>query len=153
MSLRICLLAAIVTTVVVLVAAPRASEAVHGLLTQQITVAAADLMVTKTGPASAAPGSNVAFAVNVTNLGPDDAVNLSLNDNVPVGMTFVSENQNTGPTFICTDPPVGSGGTITCTIAMLPMNTSATFTFVMNIPAGTSQGTTFINTAMATSAT
>jgi uncharacterized repeat protein (TIGR01451 family) len=85
--------------------------------------------------------------VVVTNLGPDDAVGVSLNDNVPGGMTFVSESQNNGPAFNCTNPPVGSGGTITCTIATLTAGSSADFTFVMHISPATPPGTTFTNIA------
>jgi uncharacterized repeat protein (TIGR01451 family) len=49
----------------------------------------ADLSVSKSGPAQAAAGSDVAYTITVFNLGPDDAPNATLFDTVPGGMTFV----------------------------------------------------------------
>jgi uncharacterized repeat protein (TIGR01451 family) len=111
----------------------------------------ADLLLTKDGPAQAAAGSNVSYTVTVTNLGPDDATTVVLNDPIPEGMTFTSWSQDTGPTFACTDPGVGNGGTVNCTIATLPSGISASFTFVFNISPQTPPGTTFTNMATVSS--
>ena len=108
----------------------------------------ADLIVTKSGPNTATAGSDVSFDVLVTNDGPDAAASVSLNDNLPAGMTFVSATQNSGPAFSCT-----TGATINCTIASLPAGVSADFTFTANIPLQTAQGTTFTNTATISSTT
>lgn len=157
MSLRIRLFSAIVITTLVLLVTPRVSEAVHALLTTTPGLAGvevANLTVTKTGPATASAGSNVSFTVQVTNAGPDSATTVSLTDNIPAGLTFVSVTQNNGPTFDCSSVPLmGSGGTITCTIATLAAAASANFTFVMHVPAETPAGTTFVNTATGTSQT
>src|SRR5512141_1332616 len=75
-----------------------------------------DVTVVKSGPATAAAGSNVSYDVMVTNLGPDPTDVLTLSDVIPPGMTFVSEVQNSGPAFNCTNPGVGAGGTISCTL-------------------------------------
>lgn len=107
----------------------------------------ADLAVEKTGPASAAPGANVAYDITVTNLGPDAAANVSLNDPLPAGMTFVSLIQNSGPAFGCAMPAVGNGGTVTCTIGALASGAVANFTLTTNIPIATPGGTFFTNIA------
>jgi uncharacterized repeat protein (TIGR01451 family) len=95
----------------------------------------------------------VSFDVTILNLGEDDAVNVTLDDPLPGGMTFVSANQNNGPTFICSTPSVGMTGSITCTISLLPAGSSADFTFVANIPPATPMGTNFTNQATGTSET
>lgn len=113
----------------------------------------ADLSVTKTAPGTAAPGSDVSFSIQVMNNGPDAAATVSLTDPLPAGMTFVSETQNSGPAFSCSNPSVGTNGTITCTIANLPSGSIANFTFVANIPPATPPGSTFNNTATVSTAT
>ena len=50
---------------------------------------AADLSIVKIGPASASAGGNVAYKLEVTNNGPDDASNVSIDDPAPPGLTFV----------------------------------------------------------------
>jgi len=108
----------------------------------------ADLLVVKTGPDTAAADTDVSYDVSITNLGPDDSAPITLSDPIPAGMTFVSA---TPPG--CTTPAVGSGGTITCAIATLTAGSSTNFTFVFHIPPQTPPGTTFVNTATASSAT
>jgi large repetitive protein len=109
----------------------------------------ADLAVTKNGPATAAAGSDVVFQVGVTNLGPDAAANIALNDPLPPGMTFVAAGQTGGPAFVCSTPAVGDPGVIACTAAALAPGASATFDFTLRIPAGTAPGTFFTNIATA----
>lgn len=112
----------------------------------------ADLGVVKTVPPTSTAG-DVPFSVTITNNGPDPAATVQLTDPLPSGMSFVSATQNTGPSFSCSVPSVGTNGTITCTIATLNTGVTATFTFVGNIPAGTTPGTGFVNTATASSTT
>jgi uncharacterized repeat protein (TIGR01451 family) len=111
----------------------------------------ADLLVQKSGPTEAAADTDVAYTVTVTNLGPDDAPGVTLNDNIPAGMTFVSETQDSGPVFACVTPAVGAGGAITCTNALLTAGSAASFTFTVHIDAGTPPGTSFTNIATVTS--
>jgi len=113
----------------------------------------ADLSVTKFGPATAAANSDVSYTITVFNAGPDDAVTVALTDPIPSGMTFVSESQTSGPAFLCSNPPVGSPGTVTCTIATLASGSSADFTLVFHIPPATPPGTFFTNVASVTTAT
>lgn len=103
---------------------------------------AADVFVTKNGPAGALPNSDVTYTITIGNGGPDDAQSVAWSDTLPGTMTFVSLNQNSGPTFNCT-----TGATVNCTIATLPSGATATFDLVGHIPAGTPGGTEYSNTA------
>ncbi len=113
----------------------------------------ADLLVSKSGPASANAGTNVPYSVSVMNLGPDNATSITLTDPIPAGMTFVSVTQNGGPAFSCTFPAVGAGGTVSCTAGTLTSGSTATFTFVFQISLMTPPGTIFTNTATVMTAT
>jgi uncharacterized repeat protein (TIGR01451 family) len=115
--------------------------------------ASADLTVNKLGPVQVSAGGNLTFTVRVTNLGPDDALNVQIVDATPAGTTFVSENQDEGPPATCVNPSPGSVGTSTCTIASLPANSSAVFRFTYQVDAGAGDGTAISNTVMATSDT
>jgi uncharacterized repeat protein (TIGR01451 family) len=110
-----------------------------------------DLSVVKNAPSTATPGSQVPFDVTITNSGNSPATTVQLIDPLPAGTTFANETQNTGPAFSCTNPPGGTNGTITCSIATLNGGASANFTFVVNVPSGTAPGTVFTNTATASS--
>jgi uncharacterized repeat protein (TIGR01451 family) len=110
-----------------------------------------DLTVVKNGPATATANSQISFDITIANEGTAAATTVQLTDPLPAGMTFVSETQNSGPAFTCSNPPGGTNGTITCTIATLANGTSANFTIVVNIPPGTAPGTIFTNTAAASS--
>lgn len=113
----------------------------------------ADLIATKSAPATAAPDSNVSFVIMIQNAGPTAAANVSFSDTLPGNMTFVAMAQNNGPTFDCTSQPaVGSGGTVTCTIASLAASSSASFTLTGHVPAG-SGGTEYQNMVTVTSTT
>jgi large repetitive protein len=113
----------------------------------------ADVGVTKNGPASASPGGNVVYTINVVSNGPADAQTVSLTDPLPGNMTFVSIVQNNGPAFNCSSvPAVGTNGTVTCTIATMASGTSANFTLTGAVPGGTAPGTTYGNTASVKSA-
>ncbi|HEX3583213.1 MAG TPA: DUF11 domain-containing protein [Thermoanaerobaculia bacterium] len=93
--------------------------------------ASADLAVVKTGPPSATAGTNISYAITVTNNGPADASSVSLSDALPPGATFVSLQQNSGPAFNCT-----TGATVTCSIATLTTGSSASFTLTVTVGSG-----------------
>ncbi|MEP5748879.1 MAG: Ig-like domain-containing protein, partial [Nonlabens ulvanivorans] len=64
-----------------------------------IAVGNANLVTVKTlmsGDSTPAEGDTVAFAITVTNNGPDDATNVSLVDAIPAGLTATINNGNTG---------------------------------------------------------
>src|ERR1019366_2599877 len=52
--------------------------------------AVADIAVSKTGPANAYAGTNFDYIITVTNLGPGTAASLSVTDNLPSAVSFVS---------------------------------------------------------------
>jgi uncharacterized repeat protein (TIGR01451 family) len=112
---------------------------------------AADIAVTKTGPASVSAGGSVSYGIGLANNGPDPAPSTTLTDALPAGTTFVSLAQTSGPAFTCTTPAVGAAGTVSCSIATLAPGASAAFTLVAQAGSGTA-GTTIANTASGSSA-
>jgi hypothetical protein len=114
--------------------------------------ASADLEVTKTdSPDPVTAGNDLTYTVTVTNHGPSDAQTVELTDATPSGTTFVSEAQNSGPTFNCTNPSAGATGTTTCTIATLASGQSAVFEIKVNVNADKTG--TISNTAAGTTTT
>lgn len=111
----------------------------------------ADLAVNKSGPGVANAGTDVIYTITLTNVGPDDAVGVTLDDPIPAGMTFVSESHD--PAFICSTPAVGDPGSVTCTTALLAANASANFSFIFHIDPQAAPGTAFVNRATASSQT
>jgi uncharacterized repeat protein (TIGR01451 family) len=85
-----------------------------------------DMAVAKTGPSGpVAPGSDITYLITLSNLGPQRANNVLLTDVLPPGTTFESLMLLTsfGTTFappVCTTPPVGGTGTLSCTTMFLP---------------------------------
>ena len=106
----------------------------------------ADLAIAKSGPSGAGADTDVTYTIQLTNSGPAAAETVELNDTLPGTMTFVSFTQDSGPLLSCTTPPLGSGGTVTCTIASFAVDETATFTLVGHIPSQTPSGTEFTNT-------
>jgi uncharacterized repeat protein (TIGR01451 family) len=96
-----------------------------------------------TDTADVAAGSNIEFAVWVSNQGPDTATNVEIVDSVNGGATFVSSVQDSGPTLTCAP---SAGGT-TCTIASLAVGDSARIRVIYQVNGGASVGTIIANTA------
>src|SRR5437764_1660844 len=108
----------------------------------------ADVAITKSGPASAPPNSDVTYTITVTNFGSNAATNVSWSDTLPAGtpsspMTFVAFQQTSGPAFNCPSP----GASVTCSISTLAAGATATFTLTGHIPSGTASGTEYTNEA------
>jgi uncharacterized repeat protein (TIGR01451 family) len=91
-------------------------------------------------------GSNVLFALWVTNYGPDTATNVTITDDTPANTTFVTGSGAASPGVSCTFPS-GATGPTNCTIASLPQGASGRITLVVNVNSGTSPGTTISDTA------
>ena len=109
----------------------------------------ADLAVGKFGPTTQiSAGGNISYRVEIINHGPDDAQAVTLTDSAPANTTFVSEAQDSGPAFTC-----NGTGTVNCTIATLPVNAVAVFSFTYNVNAGTPEGTVITNVASISSST
>ncbi|MEA3186742.1 MAG: hypothetical protein QOD99_572, partial [Chthoniobacter sp.] len=114
----------------------------------------ADLSVTKTADADQVlANSDVTYTIQVSNDGPDPAVNAEWDDLLPSDMTFVSLAQTSGPVWSCTTPGQGSGGNVQCTKASLAAGTTSTFTLVGHIPGSATSGGTYINAVSVTSST
>jgi uncharacterized repeat protein (TIGR01451 family) len=107
-----------------------------------------DVQVAK-GPVSsdAASGSQVVFAIQLTNLGPDSASSVVLTDVVPTNTTFVSFSQLSGPLFSCNNPTAGSTGTTVCTLPSLARGETAAFVATYLVNNGVSAGSSIDNTA------
>lgn len=113
----------------------------------------ADLALAKTGPATVVAGDTISYTVTVTNNGVSDAQNVLLTDPLPVGTTFVSLLQSTGPAFSSTTPAVGGTGTVTSSITTLAAGASASFTLLVLADIATPGETVIANTASVASAT
>jgi uncharacterized repeat protein (TIGR01451 family) len=114
-------------------------------------VTRADLSVTKTGPGQPIAGDSVSYTIGVTNSGPSVARTVSMSDVVPTGTTFSSIAKPTG--WTCTTPTVGGTGTVTCSVASLATNASASFTLVVRLPSSATEGAQLCNTSSASTAT
>ncbi|RPJ02905.1 MAG: DUF11 domain-containing protein, partial [Chloroflexi bacterium] len=103
---------------------------------------AADLALTKTASASnTLAGNQITYSLNLTNLGPNTAQDVTITDALPVGMSLVSAT--TG----CSE----SGGVVTCTQASLNTGASTVFDLTVQISTGITGPTT--NTAAVTALT
>ena len=114
----------------------------------------ADLSVTKidlTDPVIA--GNTLSYTITAANSGSSDAQNVILIDVIPVGTTFLSFSQTTGPAFTLSAPAPGTTGTASATIASFGAGASATFTLTVKVPANTADGTMINNTSTIGSAT
>jgi uncharacterized repeat protein (TIGR01451 family) len=72
--------------------APGNNEAVAGLSFD----ASADLLITKSGPATATPGDEFTYTLGVDNLGPSTAENVIVTDELPADVDFVSADADVG---------------------------------------------------------
>lgn len=81
------------------------------------------LTVSKTGPPTASPGSNITYTVNYANTGGATATNVIIHDTVPTGTTFVSATG--GGTF--------AGGVVTWNIGNLAAGANGSVQFTVNI--------------------
>jgi len=127
------------------------SNTANNSATAETIIPGMDLQVTKTGPAEAAAGADVAYTVTVTNISAVDAESVTVSDSIPAGMTFVSASAPAG--FDCMTPAVGDPGGVSCSTPLLAAGASGSFTFVFKIDAETPPGTVFTNFATASSET
>ncbi len=77
---------------------------------------AADVGVVKTGPARTYPGSDLVFALTVTNHGPGTALAVSLDDPTPAGLTFVSASAPCAAGFPCSLGDLAAGSSLTVNV-------------------------------------
>ncbi len=97
---------------------------------------ASDLSVTvSVAPNPVMPGDTVTYTVNGNNAGPDAATNAQ------VALTFATEFASlSGPAgWSCSTPAIGAAGTVSCTIASLPLG-AFNFSVQATVPFGTTPG-------------
>ena len=76
---------------------------------------AADVQIVKDGPTSAMAGTNVVYTTVVTNVGPSDAVAVTVADPTPPGLTFVSNAGACMTAFPCALGTLAAGAMRTIT--------------------------------------
>ena len=88
--------------------------------------ASADVAITKTGPASVVPGTNVVYTITVTNIGPSDAASVVVTDaNARRADLCVQRRRlRDGLPVRARDVPAGATRTITATFAVPATYTS-----------------------------
>jgi len=108
--------------------------------TASVSVGSADIVVTKTGPATVVAGGSLTYSITATNNGPAAAAGVVIQDILPAGTTFVS----------ATNGGTVSNGVVTWpTLASLGNGASVTYQVTVQAPASG----TLLNTALATSTT
>ena len=98
----------------------------------------ADLSVTKSGPASAASGSSVSYTITITNNGPDAALNVTLTDPTPLGLSFTSATGACPGGFPCGIGTLASG-----------QSASTTATYTVTATSGSVTNTAQVSSAIA----
>jgi uncharacterized repeat protein (TIGR01451 family) len=88
-------------------------------------VVAANLALTKTGPATIAPGMDATYLIATVNHGPAAATNVTVTDQLPAGVTFVSGSSGCGAV----------GTTVTCAVGTLADGASAQVSVTVSVPA------------------
>jgi uncharacterized repeat protein (TIGR01451 family) len=102
----------------------------------QTTVVAADLSITKTGPASVNASAGFSYTLTVSNAGPNTASSVSVSDLLPSGTTLVGAS---GTGWNCS-----GATTVTCTRGSLAVGTAPSIGIAVTAPA---EGTTLSNAA------
>jgi len=120
--------------------------------TANVTVATAvqsDLAITSSASPTSivTDGNNITYTQSVTNNGPAASGVATFTDTIPTGTTFVSFVVPAGWACGATIPAVGGTGTISCTIATLAVNATASFPLVVKASLGDTPGTAITNTA------
>ncbi|UFN45121.1 DUF11 domain-containing protein [Nocardioides okcheonensis] len=111
-------------------------------------VARADLVVTKTGPATVTAGTSGAWAITVRNDGPSTATGVRLVDSLPPG-TSLESSSSTPAGIVCQT----TDGDVVCQVGTLAPGAQVTVTVVGAVSSALTAGTTLVNTAAASAST
>jgi len=115
---------------------------------RQLTLLTADLAISKTAaPDPVITGSNLTYAITITNNGPDAAESVTFTDILPDATTFVSCSATGGG--VCS----GAGNNRAVTFASLAPGASGAITLVVNVKCSVADGAIVSNTATVSSAT
>ncbi|QJB32196.1 DUF11 domain-containing protein [Chitinophaga oryzae] len=107
------------------------------------------LQVVKSGPASIAAGNRITYSITVVNNGPSDAMNLSIDDAVPVAVQNVSWTATSAGSGAVLTGGTGSGNTVHVT-GNLPAGTGNKIVISVTGTVSPSFSGTLVNTASAT---
>lgn len=114
-----------------------------------VAAGSGDVQITiSNSPTPVTPAQNYTYTVVATNNGPAAAATDIVTIPVPAGTGFQSMAVPAG--WACVTPAIGSSGNITCNIASLAANASATFSPVVQVNPTTAPGTTLNCTATIT---
>jgi uncharacterized repeat protein (TIGR01451 family) len=102
------------------------------------TLTRPNVMLTKTGPATANAGAQLSYTLDYANTGDADAVGVVLTDTLPSGLTFVSATPA---------PTTSSGQTLTWSLGPLPAGATGRIAVVAQLAAAAPSGQTLTNTA------
>jgi len=114
--------------------------------TSSFTAGSADLGLTGN---SGTNGAFITYTFGLTNGGPSNATTVVFTDTLPSSLLF--QSITAPPGFVCTAPPVGTTGTITCTAPSFANGATGTFTLITTAAPGTTGPIT--NSAGVSSAT
>lgn len=106
---------------------------------------AADLSLTKSGPATVEAGGRVSYELTVRNAGPSPAQDAVVTDTLPVGAVYDDA---------ASDPAcdASGGSTVVCPLGALAVGAERTLTITVTVPISLA-GTTIINNAVVGAAT
>jgi uncharacterized repeat protein (TIGR01451 family) len=93
----------------------------------------ADIVLSVARPSGYKPGSNLSYAVSVTNNGPSNASNVLVFSTTPMEITFASSSPDCASGLPCSLGPIAAGSTRRFTVAYaVPSSYSGTIQLVMN---------------------
>ncbi len=119
-----------------------AADTPTGVIPVNASTPRADLVLTKTdNPDPVSAGGVLVYTLRVDNNGPDDAQDVVVHDDLPLGVTFVSTNG-------CAEDP---NGVPTCTLGTVANSSFKSYTITVNVNSNTFGNIT--NTANVTSST
>ncbi|MCI0379621.1 MAG: DUF11 domain-containing protein [Gemmataceae bacterium] len=103
----------------------------------------ADISVVKSdGPDPVIAGNNVTYTLTITNNGPSDAQNVTVEDVIPDGTNFVAASTQQGGINLV-------GDLVTFTVGTIASGATVLATVTVNVPDTIPDGTVFTNTAVA----
>ena len=103
-------------------------------------VAAADLTLVNTAPATAVPLNSLTYNITLTNNGPGAAQDVNVSGTLPANSTFKSVSMGGGSDWVITTPAVGGNGTVSCSKSLVAPGESAVFQVVVQIGASAKNG-------------
>lgn len=106
-----------------------------------------DLALDKTAtPTTVTPGSAITYNLVATNIGSENATDLTINDATPAGTTFVSASPSSGGNL--TVPSANGTGSILCVWpGVTAPGESRTLSVIVNVSATAEDGSTIVNSA------